>query len=90
MIARFNQFILKLTKAQAASASHQGACDADVRALSEVPAVRRQLRKLAPSMVMAELKGYGAWDEAELQNHEQNLQRVVWLAAGNITEEARR
>jgi hypothetical protein len=32
------------------------------------------------------LKQYGARDEAELADHEQNLQRLLWLAAGSVTE----
>lgn len=86
--ATFNRFELRLTRAQAASASHPGPCDSDVRALSQVPAVARQLAALDPAAVRAELKEYGAWTPEELADHEQNLQRVLWLAAGNITEEA--
>lgn len=77
---------LKLTKAQAEMASHQGQCDADVKALSEVPAVRRQLAKLDRALLATELKEYGAWDDVELADHAQNLQRIVWIAAGDIKE----
>jgi hypothetical protein len=35
----------------------------------------------------AELKEYGAWDAEELADHEQNLQRILWLASGDITEQ---
>lgn len=78
---------LQMTKRQAASASHQGQCDCDVLALSQVPAIRRQLARLAPSDVAAELVGYGAWDETELADHAANLQRLLWIAAGDIVEE---
>lgn len=77
---------LQITKAQAANASHQGRCDDDVKALSEAPAIRRQLAKLTPELVRAELKEYGAWDEAELSDHAQNLQRLLWLACGDIKD----
>lgn len=77
---------LQITRAQAASASHQGQCDADVLALSKVPVIARQLRKLDPKLVAEELRGYGAWDETELTDHQQNLQRLLWLAAGDIQE----
>lgn len=78
---------LQITKRQAAQASHPGPCDADVRALSEVPAIRRQLAKIHPTALRAELAEYGAWDARELEDHPQNLQRILWLAAGDITEE---
>lgn len=30
----------------------------------------------------AYLRGYGAWDDEELSNHEDNLMRLLWLTAG--------
>ena len=32
-------------------------------------------------------KEYGAWDDEERTDHDQNLQRILWLAAGDITEQ---
>ena len=40
MKAHFERFTIDLTKDQAASASHPGDCDADVKALLRVPRVR--------------------------------------------------
>ena len=81
---------LCLTKTQAARASHPGPCDRDVLELSKVPAVRRQLDKLDPEVLRQELKEYGAWDAADLEDHTANLQRILWIAAGDIIEEAYR
>lgn len=77
---------LQITKEQAESASHQGACDDDVKALSELPAIKRQLAKMDKESLREELAEYGAWDEAELADHEQNLQRVLWIACGDIVD----
>lgn len=77
---------LQMTMEQARSASHQGQCDADVKALSQVPNIARQLAKIDPVVLAAELRAYGAWDTKELANHEQNLQRLLWIAAGDIVE----
>lgn len=77
---------LNITKAQASMGHHQGQCDADVKALSEVPAVRRQLAKIDPATLAAELKEYGAWDDSELADHDQNIQRILWIACGDIVE----
>jgi hypothetical protein len=85
--AAFNRFEIEMTLEQARTGSHQGQCDEDVCYLSRLPEIAQQLAALDPAQVRAELKEYGAWDEAELADHTQNLQRVVWLAAGNITEE---
>lgn len=88
MNAHFNHFTLTLTKEQARAASHQGQCDESVRALSEVPQIARQLRLLRAEDVRLELEEYGAWNSEELADHAQNLQRILWIAAGNIREES--
>jgi hypothetical protein len=77
---------LQITKEQARIGSHQGQCDCDVQWLSEQPKIRRQLAKIDPAILAEELSGYGAWDEVELADHQQNLQRLLWLACGDIVE----
>lgn len=32
------------------------------------------------------LRPYGAWDDDELEDHEQNLRRLVWLAGCDLCE----
>lgn len=80
---------LKMTMAQAQSASHHGQCDDDVKALSNVPAIAKQLAKIPADTLRNELKEYGAWNSEELADHDQNIQRILWLAAGDIVEESR-
>jgi hypothetical protein len=87
MIASFDRFEIEMTKAQAENCSHPGACDADVLALSKNPKIIRQIKKIDPSKIAAELKEYGAWDEEELKDTDQNVQRILWIAAGNIVED---
>ena len=79
---------LQLTLDQAESASHQGQCDLDVWELSHVPKIARQLAKIEPGTLRDELRESGAWDSEELSDHEQNLQRILWLAAGDIVDES--
>ena len=87
MNAYFNRFTITMTKEQAKNASHQGTCDDDVKALSELPQIKRQFKKINPADIAKELQEYGAWDEVELSDHDQNIQRILWIAAGNIREE---
>ena len=87
MWASFDRFEIEMTKAQAESASHMGRCDEDVQALCAHPKIKRQLKKISDEKLIAELKEYGAWDEEELQSREDNEQRIVWIAAGNIMNE---
>ena len=78
---------LQITLAQARSCSHPGPCDADVKALRQAPAIRRQLDKLSPQLVRDCLREYGAWDDEELADHDKNLDRLLWIAANDISEE---
>ena len=87
MWASFNRLELQITKAQAAIGSHQGDCEEDVKYLRTFPALYRQLNKLDPQTVREELAEYGAWDETELSDHDENLTRLLWLACGNILDE---
>lgn len=86
--ATFNSFELQIRLSDAHHGSHQGSCDDDIAALSRVWYIAKQLEALDVDKLRTELDGYGAWDETELADHEQNLQRILWLACGNIVEEA--
>jgi hypothetical protein len=78
---------LQMTMEQAESVSHSGECDDDVRELSKVPAIAEQLSKIDPASLSGELKDYGSWDEEERADHDQNLQRLLWIAGGDIAEQ---
>jgi hypothetical protein len=71
---------------QAHSASHQGRCDDDVAELRKVPAIRRQLDRLDQETLKSELREFGAWSDDELSDHDANLDRNLWIAAGDIVE----
>lgn len=80
---------LAMTLDQAQRASHQGECDKDVRELATHPDIAAQLDGIDPDLLRKELKEYGAWNERELADHAQNIQRILWLAAGDVVEESR-
>jgi hypothetical protein len=79
---------LSMTREQAEGAHHQGQCDEDVASLADEPNIASQLAKFDPAVLRSELRGCGGWNAEELADHEQNLQRVLWLAAGSICDEA--
>lgn len=87
MYASFNRFEIQMTLKQARSASHQGQCDEDVKILLQDPKIIRQLDKIDPEKIAAELHEYGAWDEEELKDSQANRERIIWIAAGDIVEE---
>lgn len=77
---------LNIAKKHAAIGSHPGACDEDIAYLRTIPSIRRQLEKLDPDTLRRELKEYGAWDSAELANHDANLSRWLWITCADINE----
>ena len=77
---------LNITKKQAEIGFHSGDCENDVNHLMQIPAIKRQLNKLKPALVIKELQEYGCWDDVELSIHKANLQRILWLACGDILE----
>jgi hypothetical protein len=82
---RINLFFRSLEDAQ--SCSHPGRCDADVEALMDQDHISEQLAKIAPDTLREELREYGAWDSAELADHDANLMRLVWIAACDVAED---
>ncbi len=87
MWASFNRFELNITKAQVLAAYHSGAMDDDIAELAKVPSIARQLKRLDHEQVRLELAEYGAWDDGELQDHAQNLQRILWIGVCDIWED---
>jgi hypothetical protein len=79
---------IELTREQANSVFHSGPCDDDVAALRSEPAIAAQLASIDPATLRDELREYGAWEDDELQDHEANLDRILWLLASDAAEEA--
>ena len=40
-----------------------------------------------PDLAKAYLRPYGAWDESELSDHTENLERLVWLIGCDLAEQ---
>lgn len=70
----------------ARSGYHQGQCDADIAALLALPYLAEQLARIPAESLRKELREYGSWDDAELQDHAQNLARILWLACAESVE----
>ena len=77
---------LRLTRKDAESATHSGDCEDDVIILMEKKYIKKQLDLIDPSQLVKELSEYGAWDDEELSDHNDNLKRWVWISAGDIVE----
>lgn len=77
---------LLVTLDDAASCAHPGDCGNDVRELSLCSHITTQTEEWDPEELAAELDEYGAWDEYELSDHEQNIQRMLWIACNDVAE----
>lgn len=83
-IASFNRFELPMPKECASDCHHQGACDEDVAYWAKK---LDRPDSITPELLKSELKEYGAWNEEELTDDDQNWHRLIWIAAGNLQEE---
>ena len=88
-VAEFERFSFKLSLEVAKQCSHPGDCDMDVAFAMRMPEVRRELIQIKPALLRAELREYGAWSDEDLEDHEHNLARILWLGASHIVEEQR-
>jgi hypothetical protein len=75
---------LEMTMEQARSCTHPGPCDVDVLRLSADPGMARQLAAIKADVLRQVLSEYGAWSAEDLADHHANLQRILWIAAGDI------
>ena len=76
----------KLPRDVVASCFHSGQCNDDVIAAIERPDIAATMAEIDPIELIQELREYGAWTNEELSNHRENLERILWLAAGDIQE----
>lgn len=60
--------------------------DSQVKALSLQPHIRKQTDLIDADLLFKELKEYGAWDDLELRDHHQNIQRLLWVAINDMIE----
>ena len=67
--------------------AHQGDCLPEVQETIGLDWMASQLAKIDPDVLRAELDECGAWDDEELANHDDNLERIVWLASNDVAEE---
>lgn len=77
---------LELFIGDAERCSHSGECVHDVMELLQEQYVKEQVEQWDSESLRRELEEYGAWSEEELNSHEENIIRWVWISAGDIVE----
>jgi hypothetical protein len=81
--AYFDRFKIKLPAAAVFELTGQG--DKTESASYWADRIKRPA-DVTPELLRAELKEYGAWDASELGDDAENWRRILWIAAGNISE----
>jgi hypothetical protein len=66
---------------------HQGPCDSDIDELLQVPYIKEQFDTINKDDLINELYEYGAWESDDLQSHQVNLSRLLWIACADIQDE---
>ena len=77
---------LSIELSDAENGYHSGSCDADIAELLAVPYIAAQINAIDPELIAADLKEYGAWNEIELADHDENKLRLLWIACGDIVD----
>ena len=77
---------LEMTREQAESVSGSGQQFENVKALSQVPEIKEQLDMIDKDRLKRELREYGSWTDNQLEDHEENLIRILWIAGCDIVE----
>ena len=71
---------------QAQSVSHPGECDKDVKFLSDTSNIKAQIAEIDSDVLKDVLSQYGCWDDEQLKDTYQNIQRLLWIAGGDIAD----
>ncbi len=86
LYASLNYFDLYFTCQDVDSMPLSGRCDDAVKIIAKKPYIARQFASIDNSKLIKELSEYGAWDNVELQDKQANIERIIWIACGDIKE----
>lgn len=77
---------LELTEEQFMSIPRGQDCSPEVKIIRQDPKVEEQLKRMSVESVKTYLFHFCCWEDDELNDHEENLDRLVWLACEDIRE----
>lgn len=85
-IAYFDRLQLEIPRRAWRDCSGPGPADGPVEYWIDRCGIRWE--EIDPESIRSELKEYGAWNEEELSDDEENRRRIFWIACGNLYDEA--
>lgn len=85
---KYSYIELDFTRDQLEEICTSGSNDAAVEKWSRHPDFAEALSSLSREDAIRILYEWGAWDDRELSNHSENLKRILWIAAWDLSERA--
>lgn len=82
-----NGLIIELPEWVVDSCPQNGDCTNAIREFLEDNEVKPIIDALNPYDIRSELYEYGAWNDTELANDQENKERILWAAIGNIWDD---
>ena len=83
----FNRFVLHLPYGAVDECSGPGRKDEAVSYWTQKVFNLKANADITEEALRRELREYGAWEEAELRDHNENERRIVWIACCDLKEE---
>ena len=80
------RIVIPLTGEEINSICTMGSNDAAVESVCNKPCLRCWMTRYSKELIREEIRDYSDWTEEELSSDEENLQRLVWLLAWDVSE----
>ena len=80
------RIVIPLKGADINSICTMGSNDAAVESVFNKPCLRYWMTRYSKELIREEIRDYSDWTEEELSSDEENLQRLVWLLAWDVSE----
>ena len=77
---------IEMSAEQATSVCHPGPCDENVAYLMAQPEIKAQLDAIPNNLMAAELAEYGAWDDEQLKDNDDNRAKLIWIVGCDLNE----
>ena len=82
-----NDIRIDMTEEVVNSMPRIGNCEEATLTISQLPEIKEQTDEWGKDNLREELMEYGAWDDEELKDHAQNIQRMLWMICGDLLDE---
>lgn len=86
-VMQFNYLELELPIENILDIAQSGDNSEAVEEVLKLKMVQEQIKLLDKEKIVKCLEDYGAWDDEELSNHDENIKRLIWIGSWNYFDE---